>query len=109
MQVAPDGAAQQLADTELLCRTIMNCTQSNSSDFSDVLVAFLHFDICYYFSGKYQNKEKPLKRQRRLRLGLQRIRRVHQWGTHGWFWGQNGGFEPKFMFCIAFEKNLIIE
>ena len=22
--------------------------------FSDILVAFLHFDICQYFSGKYQ-------------------------------------------------------
>ena len=32
--------------------------------FSDVLVAFLYFDI-----GKYQNMEKPLKHQRRLGLG----------------------------------------
>ena len=27
--------------------------------FSDVLVAFLYFDICHY-SGKYQNMEKPI-------------------------------------------------
>ena len=26
LQTAPDGAAQLLADTELLCRTIMDCT-----------------------------------------------------------------------------------
>ena len=32
--------------------------------FSDILVAFLYFDI----SGKYQNMEKPLKHQRRLGL-----------------------------------------
>ena len=38
--------------------------------FSDVLVAFLYFDICHYIfvSGKYQNMENPLKHQRRLGL-----------------------------------------
>ena len=32
-------------------------------------MAFLYFDtccICHLISGKYQNKEKPLKRQKRL-------------------------------------------
>ena len=37
--------------------------------FSDVLVAFLYFDICRQISsGKYQNMEKPLKHQRMLGL-----------------------------------------
>ena len=36
--------------------------------FSDILVAFLYFDICHYICGKYQNIEKPLKHQRRLGL-----------------------------------------
>ena len=40
--------------------------------FSDVLVAFLYFDICHFVSGKYQNMEKLLKHQRRLRLGSHR-------------------------------------
>ena len=35
---------------------------------SDVLVAFLYFDICHYQRGKYQIMEKPLKHQRGLRL-----------------------------------------
>ena len=35
---------------------------------SDVLVAFLYFDICHYQRGKYQSMEKPLKHQRRLGL-----------------------------------------
>ena len=64
LQVVPDGAAQLLADTELLCHTIMDCTVLGESN---------------------------------------------QWGPLRWFWGQNGGFEQKFMFCSAFEKNHIIE
>ena len=42
--------------------------------FSDVSMAFLCFDICH--SGKYQNKEKPLKHQRRLGLPLMECKTI---------------------------------
>ena len=44
--------------------------------FSDVLVAFLYFDICHLFSGKYQNMEKPLKHQRRVGLQASKLHKT---------------------------------
>ena len=40
LQVAPDGAAQLLADTELLCRTIMDCTVLGESISGELLDGF---------------------------------------------------------------------
>ena len=41
-------------------------------------MAFSYFDICHLFgSGKYQNKEKPLKRQRKL--GLHKVLSLYKY------------------------------
>ena len=40
LQVAPDDAAQLLADTELVCRTIMDCTVLGKSIIRELFDSF---------------------------------------------------------------------